>query len=90
MNEQNKEIELLKNRHFELNNSDMVILKRVKGLTVKPPLYIFDLTKHCYVSSLKTTQQKNQFIFDIRDKEKGNLNYNLFFDEKGKILVKLA
>ncbi len=51
-------------------NTTGVIRCRVKNLSKKPALYIWDLTSNCYVSSLKPADQENKnFIFDIRHNE---------------------
>lgn len=78
--------------HFkiEINNqkSECVILERKKHTDKKPPFYIFDLTRCCYVSSLKPTAKENQFSFDVRDKENdSNIFYTLSISESGKIEV---
>lgn len=72
-----KYVDILKSQHFELNGCDCVILQRKHGLGEKSPLYIFNLSKCSYVSSLKELNQ-NTFYFDIG---RGGEKYNLILDE---------
>ena len=70
-------VEQLKNRHIALDGCDIVIRARKKGLQEKPPLYMWNLTRACYVSSLKPGTEKNTFTFDIRTQEKDLLLYKM-------------
>lgn len=78
-------VEQLANRHFHFFENDCVIKKRVKGLAEgKQPLYVWDLSRACYISSLKEVK-KGVFIFDV----KGGESFNLFFNENnGEISIK--
>lgn len=79
-------VSILESKKIKLNGETVVIKKRVNGLTEKPPLYLWNLTKSCYVSSLKETGKENLFTFDIR-KDGSLILYNLIFLD-GKIEVK--
>ncbi len=47
-----------------------VVRCRKRGLQTKPALYLWDLTRGCYVSSLKPLDSSNKsFLFDIRKGE---------------------
>ena len=47
-----------------------VVRCRKRGLQSKPPLYLWDLTRGCYVSSLKPVDSSNKsYLFDIRKGE---------------------
>lgn len=70
-------VEQLKNRHIALDGCDIVIRARKKGLQEKPPLYMWNLTRACYVSSLKPGTEKDTFTFDIRTQEKNLLLYKM-------------
>ena len=49
------------------DGSQAIIRCRVNNLTKKPPLYMWNLTRSCYVSSLKKIQEdQGLFMFDIR------------------------
>jgi len=80
--------EILQNKHFMLNDDECIIKKRVKGLQEKPPLYIWNLSKSCYVSSLKASnEEQNEFYFDVRvDKTLLDV-WTLRVSEQGKITV---
>jgi len=61
------------------DGSQAIIKCRVNNLTKKPPLYMWNLTSHCYVSSLKLVQEEQgKFMFDIRHGEETQA-YNLFW-----------
>lgn len=79
-------VNVLSGKHFILDDNDILIRKRVKGLTVKPPLYMWNLTKSCYVSSLKPTLNPNVLSFDIKTPGKIEL-FNLVFTNSGNIEV---
>lgn len=84
----NNLIEVLTGKHFQLGSDDVIIKKRVKGLSKKPPLYTWNLTRACYVSSLK--QSGDTFYFDLRKGEDLE-NYSLKLAENGQVEVqKLA
>lgn len=68
-------------------NLDCIILERKKGLNKKPPFYIFDLTRKCYISSLKPTDKEDLFNFDVRLKNEENLFFTLQIFDNGKIEV---
>ena len=69
-------VEKLANRHFYFYENDCVIKKRVKGVNAgKQPLYIWDLTRCCYVSSLIEIK-KDLFLFDLKNGDKFNLSFN--------------
>lgn len=84
------------NKHFTLKISeslisDCIICQRKKQTEKKPPYYIFDLTRHCYISSLNPTDKENIFNFDVRLKNDDRLYFNLTLENTGKITVqKLA
>lgn len=75
-------VNVLKSQHFELYGDDIVILCRKNGLAEKPPLYLWNLSKSCYVSSLKSINEYT-FLFDVRNDK----SYNLHLDSKGKITI---
>ena len=80
----------LRNKHFYLTIKDKetdCIIKERKASGNKTPLYIWDLTRMCYISGLKQTS-KNTFIFNIRGKESDVLkNYQLTISESGGLEV---
>lgn len=80
-------VESMKSKHFYLENDDIVIKKRVKGLTIKPPLYLWNLTKSCYVSSLEYNVQGNNFLFDILKNGK-RIYFSLDIKKNGQLEVK--
>lgn len=81
----NELIEVLASQHFTLNSDDILIKKRKNGLQEKPPLYLFNLSKMVYVSSLKQVAE-NKFKFDVR---KGKVISDIYFltVNNGKIEV---
>lgn len=83
--ESTKKIEVLKGQHFQFKNDDVVILKRKNGLQEKPPLYLFNLSRMTYISSLKEIEE-NLYKFDVRKGPKGIEVYTLKYD-KGKFEI---
>lgn len=79
-------VEKLKNRHFIFKGDDCYIAMRKKELKKKPPLYIFNLSKSCYVSSLIPINEKT-FYFDQRTAT-DLLKYNLLVLENGDLITK--
>lgn len=80
-----KKIEVLKGQKFIFKNDEVVILKRKNGLQEKPPLYLFNLSRMTYISSLKEIEN-NLYKFDVRKGPKGIDVYTLKYD-KGKIEI---
>lgn len=70
----------LTNRHFfmTIKNQEVdCIIKERRASGHKTPLYIWDMTRMCYISGLKQTG-KGAYIFNIRGAEKdGAQNYRL-------------
>jgi len=58
----------LAGQKIKLSDGSQAIIKcRVNNLTKKPPLYMWNLTRSCYVSSLKKIQEdQGLFMFDVR------------------------
>lgn len=80
--------EFLQNKHFNFQDCDCIIKKRVKGLQEKPPLYIWNLSKSCYVSSLKPlNDEQTKFQFDVKRDRTVLDVWILELSEKGKITV---
>ncbi len=59
---------------FQFNSDQALIRVRKKGLNKKPLLYLWDLTRGCYLSSLYPKQ--GYFIFEVK-----GLWYKLSFNE---------
>lgn len=78
-----KYVEKLKGRHFIFQNDDYYIALRKKELNKKPPLYIFNLSKSLYVSSIMPINE-NTFYFDVRTAQ-GLQKYNLQLLDNGEL-----
>lgn len=78
-NELKELVSVLKNQHIQFKDSDVIIKQRKQGLQEKPPLYLWDLTRSCYISSLRY-QGNNIFQFDTRRAGKITGIYLLVFE----------
>ena len=68
-------IDFLSNKSFSdsdfLSGHTILISRRKHNLQKKPPLYLYDLTGHTYISSLKadSSGRIQSFVFDVRSGE---------------------
>jgi hypothetical protein len=60
--------------NFQFNGDKALIRVRKKGLNKKPLLYLWDITRGCYLSSLYP--KRGYFIFEVK-----GLWYRLVFSE---------
>lgn len=73
-----EEIPLLKTyltSNIVFNGSIAIVRVRKKALRKKPLLYLFDISKGCYLSSLYPQEAKGLFLFEVGGKYY-YLNYN--------------
>lgn len=78
-------VEKMSGLHFSFNGDDVVIKKRVNGLGEKPPLYLWNLSRSVYISSLRELNECT-FLFDVRTKG-ALIKYNLHCSESGQITI---
>lgn len=76
-------VEKLKGKHFIFQNDNCYIALRKKDLKKKPPLFIWNLSESCYVSSLIPINE-DTFYFDVRYGEKLQ-KYNLQVLDNGEL-----
>ena len=75
---------LLSIKHFSFLGDDIIIKQRKRGIQEKPPLYLFNLSKMVYVSSLREIEE-NLFRFDVRNQKQ--LEYYTLKNENGSIKI---
>jgi len=70
---------LIAHQHIEHNGNDWLIRCRIKNLSTKPPLFIWDLSTNTYVSSLSPIspdqETSKQIIFKMDIFTNGNRKY---------------
>jgi len=57
----------IKGKRIVINGETYIVLKRKNELDTKPPYYLFNTNKKEYLSSLYETNEKNTYLFDIRN-----------------------
>lgn len=82
-------IAVLNEKHFDFQGSEVVIRKRKHGIREKPPLYLWDLSRACYISSLIYVKGTT-FKFETKRRTETTGTYMLTYnpDETIKIVEK--
>ena len=78
----------LAGQKVKLTDGTQAVIKcRVNKLQTKPPLYLWNLTTHSYVSSLKVLHDKqdSEFMFDVRNGEDTTAYRLVWFGGKVRI-----
>ena len=67
---------LITHQHIDYQGNDWLIRCRIKNLSTKPPLFIWNLTTNTYISGLSPVQEsKEQIIFRMDIITNGNRKY---------------
>lgn len=53
------------NKHLEFEGKDTIIRVRKKDLHKKPLMYLWDLDRSCYISSLYPTKEEDTYTLEI-------------------------